>query len=585
MINDNEGRNFKTCDGETILRSIGASFSWLEQHYEEINQLNVFPIPDGDTGTNMLLTLQAAYRAACKDNIESTNGEQSGSVGKVTERLAEGALLGSRGNSGTALSQFLAGFASVLHGVEVINAVHFAKAFNEGFLYLYKVFEKPVEGTMVTVAREISLEIARSISVTDDLRNIIRNAVQRGKQAVRLTPDQLPILKKAGVVDAGGYGLVVILEGILRYAYGLSLTKIKSGLTNKFIISEAILNDVFALAEHNESSNEIGGFGYDVQYMIRGQSLDVDRIRDAIRQMGNSVIVTGTTKLLKVHVHTSDPEIPLKYAQQWGEVIDPAIENMQAQAENYRLKRTELEKTSRISLIPPISDSDSFFSTALTVVIAVVPGDGLKLIFHDLGSAGVIICGQTMNPSVQDFLEAINSLTFKNIILLPNNKNIIGTAKLAAEQAQKLNNKHVGVVATRSIPEGIAALVNWSIEKDLSENLENMHASLGQGVTGEVTIATRNLILDNIQVQTGAFIGLVNGNLAVTGTDLNNVVFDTLVPMINDSIEIVILFYGSKVHETEADTLCSQLMARFPSLEFTMLYGGQPQYLYIIGAE
>src|SRR5579859_943706 len=400
-----------TCDGAAYKRLASAAVAWLEQHYEAVNQLNVFPVPDGDTGTNMLLTMRAAY-GEIADN-------PSPDVGVIADRLAYGAIMGSRGNSGTILSQLFRGFAQSLSGQHSFDSTGLSNGLQVAVKMAYKAVQNPVEGTILTVAREVAEEIEEVAHTTPDLRVIFERAVGRAQLSVARTPDLLPILKKAGVVDSGGQGLVYILEGMLRQLNGEALEASP--------VAEA---KSMALADVRKSSDE-AGYGYDVQYILRGQGLNLEAIRKAIAAMGDSMVVVGDESLVKVHIHVHDPGVPISYGASLGIIGDVVVENMQEQSEEYIAMRAGQGSEGRAWETPSVEVEVRPGDIAL---VAVAPGDGLRHVFQDLGVASVVSGGQTMNPSTEELLQAVQSIPTDKVIVLPNNKNII----LAAEQAARL---------------------------------------------------------------------------------------------------------------------------------------------------
>ncbi len=552
-------------DGQAFKNWIRAGMTWLERHHEAVNRLNVFPVPDGDTGTNMLLTVRAAYSAIIN--------EPSQSAGVIAEKLANGALHGSRGNSGTVLSQFFRGFARAFAGLTTFEADHLAYAFREAARLAYQTFQKPTEGTILTVAREIAEEVETLVGQNGDLQTLLTRAVERGRQAVARTPELLPILRKAGVVDSGGQGLVVLLEGMLRALKGtesLPSEEESQAFSAPLELDEETLRAAFALSEEHSQ----GGFGYDVQYLVRGQALDVDRIRAHIAGLGESPIVVGDSTEVKVHVHVHDPQTALAYGYSLGTVSDIVIENMQEQSEDYLRGRTVR-----------VDDTPFRVSPDQIAVIAVTPGEGLRRLFYDQRAAGVVAGGQTMNPSAGELLRAVQETGASRVILLPNNPNVILTAQAAAALAQE-SGIAVQVIPTRSIPQGIAALIGaYDPDGDLASISSGM-AAAAQGVrSGEITRATRTIEIDQIEVEQGQFIGLIDDQLTLADKSLPLIAERLLESMIVDDHEVVTFYYGDSVSETEAEELYQRLSERFPHLGIEMVYGDQPFYPYLIGLE
>jgi uncharacterized protein len=545
------------CDGPGLKGLAAGGLAWLEQNYESVNQLNVFPVPDGDTGTNMLLTMRAAYREIADND--------SPDVSVIADKLAYGAIMGSRGNSGTILSQLFRGFAQAVNGRRAFDAALMAAGAREAVKMAYKAVQTPVEGTILTVAREAAEETEAAAQETSDLREILERAVARAKVAVTRTPDLLPILKKAGVVDSGGQGLAFILEGMLRQMNGETLTA--AGLGEAEPMS---LHDVL-------QSSDARGYGYDVQYIIHGKNLDLDAVRAAIGRMGDSMVVVGDPSMIKVHIHVHDPGLPISYGAKLGVLRDVVVENMQAQSEDYIARRSGSEE-SFAEPAPSVKVGD-------IAVVAVAPGEGLARVFRDLGVAHVVSGGQTMNPSTEEILHAVESLNTDKVIILPNNKNIILAAEQAAQLANQRGDHRVVVIPTRTVPQGITAMLSFSAEGDFDSVIEAMQEARNNVVTGEVTTATRSVELDGVNVETGQVIGLVDGKLAVSGDDVPTVVHDLLDRMNAREREVITMYYGDHVSEAEATALADDLRRDFPNQEFDVIRGGQPYYHYILSAE
>ncbi len=548
-----------TCDGPAFKHLSAASLAWLEQNYEAVNQLNVFPVPDGDTGTNMLLTMRAAYHEIAAN--------ESREVGVITDKLAYGAIMGSRGNSGTILSQLFRGFAQALAGKRQFDAALLAASAREAVKMAYKAVQSPVEGTILTVARETAEAIEAAVEETNDLRLILQRAVDRARLSVARTPDLLPILKKAGVVDAGGQGLMLIFEGMLRYTQGEEMTTPSIEQTEH----SAALQDVLR-------SPDVRGYGYDVQYVLHGKNLDLDAVRAAIGSMGDSMVVVGDPSMIKVHIHVHDPGIPISYGISLGVISDVVVENMQAQSEDYIAMRQSQPTEPLPERLVTVNPGD-------IAVVAVAPGDGLHRVFRDLGAAYVVSGGQTMNPSTEELLRAIRSLNTDKIIILPNNKNVILAAEQAAKLATEGQELKVAVVPTRTVPQGITAMLSYTADGDFDDVAGAMQDARHNVVTGEVTTATRSVELDGLNVETGQVIGLVDGKLAVSGQNLADVVRDLLERMAARDHEVITVYYGDHVTEAEADALVNALRNVYPNQEFDLIRGGQPHYHYILSAE
>lgn len=551
-----------TTDGQGFKRLVKAGLVWLQHHQTAINALNVYPVPDGDTGTNMVLTMRSAW-AEIQDSPERN-------VGKMAHQMAHGALMGARGNSGVILSQIWRGFARSLDKKDVYHAQGLAAACREAADTAYKGVVKPVEGTILTVARAVAEAATRSAEETDNLISVLERMVFAAHEAVVLTPSLLPVLKEAGVVDAGGQGLFIILEGMLRYMRGEAVTE------------DVHLSDSVDLSTKGMETFE-EGYEYDVQFLIVGDDLDIDTIRQRITAMGECPLTVGDPTTVKVHVHVPDPGVPISYGASLGSLRDVVVENMQTQYQDFIAER---DMPSTPSAPPqPSQDREG------VDVVAVVAGDGLARVFQSLGAGGIVHGGQTMNPSTEDILNAIEKSPADQVIVLPNNSNII----LAAEQSCKLSNKSASIVPTKFVPQGVAALLAFNYQGDLESNVNAMKDAMEEVETGEVTTATRTATIDGIDVTEGEVIGLHNGKLKVSGKNIQHTVQALLEEMDspNDEdalnttpdCEIITLYYGEDIDEDEANSLAEQLQDLWPKQEIEVIPGGQPHYHYILSME
>lgn len=547
MREQREGRF--VIDGQELKEWVQAGLAWLQHHQEAINALNVFPVPDGDTGTNMVLTMQSAW-----EEVASAPDHE---VGKVIHKVAHGALMGARGNSGVILSQIWRGMARALDGKDVLTAADLAAALRQGAETAYKGVIRPVEGTILTVVREAADAAAEAVSWSKDLTDLLEHVVTRAREAVARTPGLLPVLAEAGVVDAGGQGLYIILEGMLRRLRGESLGE-------DLRLTRAV--DLTAAAAPSPTEE---GYGYDVQFIIVGQGLDVEDIRREIDGMGESALVVGDSSTVKVHVHVPDPGVPLSYAVKLGSLRDVIVEDMQAQYQQFVMGRER----------PPVLSAP--MSATEIATVAVVAGEGLARVFQSLGAAAIVRGGQTMNPSTQEILEAVESIPSNRVVILPNNKNVI----LAAEQARDLSDKHVVVVPTETVPQGIAAILALNYQADLETNVRIMTEAAREVQTGEVTVATRDASVGGVAVREGQVIGLHDGELVVAGETPEEVVEALIERMGPSDLEIVTLYYGADVDSEAAEALVGRLETAYPDLEFEVIEGGQPHYFYIISAE
>jgi DAK2 domain fusion protein YloV len=533
------------CDGQGLKRLFNASLLWMEQHTAVINSLNVFPVPDGDTGTNMYLTLQAA----CQEITNSPERE----AGAIAQRASRGALMGARGNSGVILSQILRGFAQELKGKEVFNAIEFAKALKQGSTVAYQAVIKPVEGTILTVVRESSAAAAEVSEQLVDLRQLFEYVLHAARDSVARTPSLLPVLREAGVVDAGGQGLFVILEGMTRCLQGEEL---RSDVALTEVVDlQAALADV--------------GYGYDVQYILQGTDMDVAQIRAAISGMGDCPLVVGDSSTIKVHVHTPSPGDPLNYGALMGSLSRVIVENLQEQYQDFILGQA--------GPVLPVQQEQEL--SIATVVVS--PGPGLDKVFESLGANVIVSGGQTMNPSIEQLLQAVRDAPAQDVVILPNNSNII----LAAQQAQALADKRVRVIPTKTVPQGVSALLAYNYSADLDSNARAMERGMEDVQTAEITTAVRDVSLNGLEVQEGQIIGLIDGKLKVTGPDVEVVAEGVLQYMGMDEMEILTFYYGETVSESEAQSLIEKVESLYPDVEVELIEGGQPHYHYIISAE
>jgi DAK2 domain fusion protein YloV len=549
-----------------------AGLVWLEENYQHVNSLNVFPVPDGDTGTNMLLTMRSALT-----RVEENTDEH---VGRMAGQLAQGALMGARGNSGVILSQIWRGLAQSLSDKPEFNVHDLAHALKQASDTAYKGVMRPVEGTVLTVIRSGAEEAAEAARKSEDLRFVMERVVERCQQALEYTPEQLSVLKQAGVVDSGGQGLVYILEGMLRYAQGqLSLEGLPAAG------AAPIMNTGTLLAQESNGRTPAqalvvpeGGdleFPYDVQFILIGEGLNVLQIRDAIDAMGDSTVVVGDETTIKVHIHVKDPGRPLTYGASLGMVMDVVVENMQAQMEEI------VGKGDGLSFAEVNAEPYTAVQPGQIAVVAVTPGAGLAHAFRSLGAAYVVNGGQTNNPSTEEIFQAIEGLPTDHVIILPNNKNIF----LASEAARDLCHKKVVVVPTRSVPQGLSALLALKPDGDLETVAQAMERAAAQVSTGELTRATRTVTLDGVSVEEGAIIGLVDGRLCASDDTIEGVLDQMLPAMAAEERELATIYYGADTSEAEAIELAGRIKQVNPDIEVEIVAGGQAHYFFILGLE
>ncbi len=543
------------CNGVGFRSLLQAGKKWLEVHVDLVNSLNVFPIPDGDTGTNMLLTMHSA--------VEQAGQASDHTVGTVAGAAAQGALMGARGNSGVILSQLLQGLAQGIAGQATFTAEDFAHAILLGVDQAYKSMVAPVEGTILTVAREAAEAAQKGIQDSHDLLVLLKKMVNAAEVAQANTPELLPVLKEAGVTDSGGQGLVYILEGALRF------------INDEPVEADSAIATMFQLQSDLKVDRQ--AFGYDVQFLIQGRNLNVTDIRAHIDSLGSSTVVVGGENLVKVHVHTSDPEAPISYGAGLGVLRDVVVENMEQQVRDF--VRERLAASSR-----PVSVATAgrFKGTDTNVgTVAVVPGDGLAQIFHSLGVSQVLLGGQTMNPSTQVLLDAVGQVEAENVLILPNNGNVI----LAAQQLERLSKKKVRLIPTKSVPQGIAALLAFNCQNDLETNAQRMFEAAQQVQTIAITRAGRASAVNGLHIKAGDLIGLLDEELVSVGQDDVKVVLEILTGLDLETYEVLTIYYGQTSSQELAEILAKEIGKHSPRLEVETYRGGQPYYQYIISLE
>jgi uncharacterized protein len=550
-------RRISVFDGQDLKKAMLAGAASLEESREIINALNVFPVPDGDTGSNLYATMQAALR-------DVVNSEDT-SAGVISAKMAHGALLGARGNSGVIFSNILRGLAHGLEKKQTFSALDLAMALDEAQRRAYRGAPKPVEGTILTVVRETAEAAMASAKRGDDLVMMMQESIIAARQSVARTPDLLPTLKQAGVVDAGGQGLCTILEGVWRYVRGEA-----GQLTTASLIASSSVPRLDSTPKKGRVKIE-EEFGYEVVFLLRGEKLDVDDIRQTIMNMGGvSTIVAGDEKMLKVHTHTKWPGKILDYGVSIGSLLDINIENLQEQSLTYAAA-SEAEHTAESA--QPLTEQ--------IATVAVVAGPGFEKVFRSIGVTALVPGGQTMNPSTEELLAAVNAVDAGQVILLPDNSNVV----LSAQQVSGLSNKEIFVVPTESMPQGIAALLGFNFEADFESNCESMSEAAKHIQTAEITTAIRTVNISDVRVREGDLIGLVNGNLVIAGQDMDYVIRETLQRMNIDRYEIVTLYFGEGVSEQQAESTARSIKEKYSHLEIEVVDGGQPHYAYIISAE
>ena len=553
-------KNFwQTIDGHKLKLLFKAGVSWLSQHVDAVNRMNVFPVPDGDTGINMYHTLKRAY-----EEIEPLDTDD---ISVIANRFAYGTLMGARGNSGTILSQMMKGFADGLNGTKTMVPEQLLIALENAVKLAYQSVQEPVEGTILTVGRE-SVESLRQAYQTElMLDDMLDNLTKAAEKSLYNTPNLLPVLKEAGVVDSGGMGLFFFLQGMMRYRNGEEISEFLSPVD---IASAQNMEWENALVPDDEE-----GYGYDVQFLMLSEAMDVSQIRNDFENMGWSTLVVGDESMLKVHIHVHNPGDPLNYAISLGaELDDIVVENMHRQYQEYVRTRQKAQKTELN--IPEHG----------IAVVSVASGKGITAIFRDLNCTWVISGGQTMNPSAEDFLKVIEELPTDKIILLPNNSNIILTAK---QTASMTTDKTVRMIPTKTIMQGISAMIAYggevNNEIDLDDMIANMTESSQFVLSIEVTRSIRSVELDGKVIVEGHYMGIVDGKIKVTDESLEATVQAVLEDISDDEYELATLYYGDEITEDSANLLIERLSNAIKGLEFEVVYGGQSLYPYLISVE
>ena len=537
--------------GLQLKEMVQASVSWLRVNQQAVNALNVFPVPDGDTGTNMLLTMQAAWA-----EVEKVDGA---TIHRMAHAVAHGALMGARGNSGVILSQLWRGFARGLGSKPAMNAADFVVAMREGCRTAYQGVIRPVEGTILSVSRAAADAAEVSAKTTDDLILIFEQVLAAAQEAVARTPTQLEVLRQAGVVDAGGQGLAVIFEGMVRHLKGEPVDIEPIAATLAFAPSTAL------------ASIEAGQ-DYELIFDLKPRpDLDWDIMHQELSTFGTSIQVGSGDEALKIHIHVPTENFyrTHEYAFTLGTVTKIAVENLQEQMAEMQAAGAK-----------PRGGHQGLTAGDIAT-IAVAPGDGLADVFQSLGASSVVPGGQTMNPSTEDFVKAIQALPCERAILIPNNGNVI----LAARQAAELAGRQVAVVPTRTVPQGIAAMLAFNPQAELEANVRAMDASAQHVRTGEVTIATRSVDMNGVKVRAGQPIGLLDDALAAAGETIEAVIDQLLEKMDAAERELVTIYYGASATAEGAQALADAIRERYSHLEVEVVAGGQPHYPYIFSAE
>lgn len=548
--------NTNTVDAKMLGRMFLSGAKNLEAKKEWINELNVFPVPDGDTGTNMTLTIMSA--------ASEVSALSDSSMKALAKAISSGSLRGARGNSGVILSQLLRGFTKVIEHYDTVDAVVFARAFEKGVETAYKAVMKPKEGTILTVARgaaEKALEIAGE---SDSLETFFTDVITEAELVLSRTPDMLPVLKEAGVVDSGGQGLLEVLKGAFDGYMGkeidLNFEKPKTAVSGKPVSAE-------------ESKIK---FGYCTEFIIMLEKQftekDEHEFKEYLMSIGDSLVVVADDEIVKVHVHTNDPGEAIQRALTYGQLSNMKIDNMRLEHHEKVIKEAEKMAAQQAAAEP---EKEVGF-------ISVSVGAGMGEIFKELGADYLIEGGQTMNPSTEDVLQAIERVNAKNIFIFPNNKNII----LAANQARDLTeDKNIIVIPTKTIPQGITALISYVPDKTVGQNTEEMMEAVGNVKTGQITYAVRDTKIDDKEIRQGDIMGIGDHGLLAVGTGIEDITVAALQEMTDEDSEIISVYYGQDVSEEDAEHLAERLEEQYPDFDIEIHNGGQPIYYYIVSVE
>jgi len=547
----------QTINGQKFRELIFAGFKWLKSNKQLVNSLNVFPVPDGDTGTNMYLTMQSA----CNE-INNTDDKN---IGRIARQVAQGALMGARGNSGVILSQIFRGFARVLDEKETLNSEVLNQALAESRNTAYKGVVRPVEGTILTVVKDIAKAADKASGETKDLVLILENIVKEADESVKRTPELLPILKQAGVVDSGGIGLFFIIEGMLRYISNQPVD-IEEKLTT--IPTSVKLSEI---STHQIQERIEPGQDFEVVVDFNPHNpINITTFYNELQRIGTSVQLGEGDNMYRMHIHVpADKKYdPIEFIMKHGTVTKVYIENLMEQMKSNKALNVNNKRKTQIQ-------------KGQVIIIAVSPGEGISQIFRSLGVAAIISGGQTMNPSTQEILDSYINLPTDEVIILPNNKNII----LAAESASKMSDKNVVVIPSKSIPQGLAAALCYSPEVKMEDVVVNMNKACSEVDTGEITTAIRSIYINGLKVKKGEVIALLNGDLIGSSDNLGNACLMLLQKINLSEKEHLTIFYGKNIKKSEVEQVAKLINTKFPEFEIETHYGGQPHYQFILSIE
>nr|WP_246625108.1 DAK2 domain-containing protein [Fictibacillus nanhaiensis] len=537
----------------------------LSRNAAMVDALNVFPVPDGDTGTNMNLTITSGAK-----EVEKNINHQ---ISAVANAFAKGLLMGARGNSGVILSQLFRGFSKAIEGKETITAAEFANAFDKGVETAYKAVMKPVEGTILTVAKDAAKKAVKEAKKSDDILYIMKEVVKESKASLNRTPDLLPVLKEVGVVDSGGQGLVTVYEGFLAVLEGKELPKVS---VNAPSMGE-LVNAEHHKAQLHMKTEDIH-FGYCTEFMVKFEEnklknnpFDEIGFRNELSEHGDSLLVVADEDVVKVHIHTEQPGNMLSLAHRYGSLINIKIENMREQ--HSAILESENEVIPSYS--QPVTEKKKEYG-----IVTVAMGEGIEEMFSSMGAA-VIQGGQTMNPSTEDIVRAISEVNAEKVFILPNNSNII----MASEQAASVVDQEVVIIRTKTVPQGIASILAFNPSADMKENEKKMNEAISSVKSGQVTYAVRDTSIDGVEIAKGDFMGISEGKIISSKTDKQEVTKELLSTMMDEDSEIVTIIYGEDCSEEEAKELADYVEDKFPDAEAEIHNGKQPIYSFILAVE
>ncbi|MDO4431809.1 MAG: DAK2 domain-containing protein [Aerococcaceae bacterium] len=552
----------KQLTAQSFRAMIIAGAERLTANVDLINALNVFPVPDGDTGTNMNMSFVSGT-----DNLKQSKAEH---VGELASALAKGLLMGARGNSGVILSQIFRGFSQAIKEKETLNAQEFAAAFSGGVASAYKAVMKPVEGTILTVARESAIRGEKKAQKTDNIIEVMKSIVRGANEALEKTPDLLPVLKQVGVVDSGGKGLLCVYEGFLSSLTGETIVD-----TTHEHAHSGHSHAIFEATNENPMSLEDITFGFCTEIMVRiGQgetvtkAFDYEEFRNTLDQMGDSLLVVADDEIVKVHVHTENPGRVMQLGQEVGELIKIKVDNMREQVRG-------LEAADKAMQTEQPKERKRY------AIIAVAAGEGIMELFRSIGVEEVLSGGQTMNPSTEDFVKAIERVNAERIILLPNNKNII----MAAEQAAQVSEIPTVVVPTTTIPQGIASMLGFNPEQTIEDNQQAMHEQARAITSGQITYSIRDTEIDGVTIKKDDYLGLVDNKIVVSVASLEDSLFETMSRMIDEDTELATIIIGEDGDEAIAAAVIERLEAAYEDVEIEIVQGQQPVYHYMMWTE